>query len=468
MDPGSRVRLFLACACAALAACTAAPSRPPSAATPDDNPHPARRADGTGADFADAGWRAVFPDPRLQGLIELALTHNRQLERATAQIAEARARYRIQRADRVPGVDLGAAGERGRTPADLSLSGRPEVSGQYRIGASLPVYEIDFWGRVRSLEQAALARYLATEEARTAFQLSLVSMVADAHLAALEFEERIGLARKTLASREASYRIIRRRAEVGVISDLELRQVESLLVSTRVELAALERQREQNENLLLELIGHAAVEAPPAGPLSAQGLEQAPPAGLASALLTRRPDIRAAERELDAAGADLRAARAALFPNITLTGFAGTASAELDGLFDGGSGRWTFAPSLNLPLFDGGRRRANVALSEARRQVAVADYEAAIQAAFREVADALAARHWLADQVAHQRMLVAAESERARLANLRYERGASDYLEVLDAQRALFSAEQTLVQLRRQHMSSTVNLYKALGGGGRA
>ena len=450
---------LLACVAAGLAAC-AGPGAPPQGELPQTYalaPEAAAQR--------PASWDALFADPHLRALITSALAHNRDLRVAVARVAEARATYDIQEAAGRPAIDLGAAGTRSRTPADLSVTGRDKIGGNYRAGANLVSYEIDFWGRVKSLNEAALNQFLATDEARQAFELGLVAQLANAYLLARELDERIVLARMALATREESFRIMRRRAEVGSSSDLELRQVESLLLNTRGELAALERQRAQNDALLAQLTGHApAPEAPPA-PLAEQGLEGPLPPGLPAELLTRRPDLRAAEKRLAASQASIRAARAAFLPNITLTGFGGASSAELDGLFRGGASTWSFTPALRLPLFDGGRNRANLSLAEARRLVAVADYEASIQAAFREVADALAARHWLAAQVREQQALVATESDRARLAGLRFERGVSSYLDVLDAQRALFNAEQALVQLRRAHMASTVNLYKALGGG---
>ncbi|PLX74346.1 MAG: RND transporter [Azoarcus sp.] len=447
--------------CTGLAACASPPAAPPDPALP---------AAYTGlhqpavAGAAVPNLDTLFADPHLRRLIQTAIAHNRDLKLAAARVAEAAALYDIQEVGNRPGIELGVSGTRSRTPADLSLSGRSTIGGQYRAGATLLLYEIDFWGRVRSLNEAALAQYLASHEARQAFETSLVALVANTHLQAREFEERIALARKTLISREESYRIMRRRTEVGASSDLELRQVESLLVSTRGELAALEREAARNGAVLAQLVGHQALPTQPPLSLAEQGLEGELPPGLPAELLTRRPDIRAAEQRLSGANASIRAARAAFLPNITLTGFAGASSAELDGLFQGGSGTWSFTPALRLPLFDGGRTQANLNLAEAHKLVAIADYEATIQNAFREVAEALAAQRWLAVQVREQTALVTAEAERARLAGLRFERGASSYLDVLDAERALFAAEQALVQLRRARMSSTVNLYRALGG----
>ncbi|MCG9124423.1 efflux transporter outer membrane subunit [Laribacter hongkongensis] len=417
------------------------------------------------ASAASLPWQEVFRDPHLQALIRQALAYNRDLQLATARVAEARALYGIQEAGSRPGLELNTAAARGRTPADLSITRQAQVAGEYSVNAGLIAYEIDFWGRVKSLREAALAQYLATDEARQAFETSLIALVANAHLTALELDERIRLARKTLASREESWRIMQKRSETGAGSDLELREVETLVYGARSELALLERQRAQTGALIRQLVGHAPVDAPPARPLDQQELTRPLPAGLPSALLTNRPDLRAAELRLRASQASIRAARAAFFPGIVLTGTAGTASAELGGLFAGGSGSWNFMPVLRMPLFDGGRTQANLDLATARQLVAVADYESVIQTAFREVADALAASHWLGVQVVEQQSRLRAESERTRLARLRYERGVSSYLNVLDAERALFVAEQTLVQVQRAQMAATVDLYKALGGG---
>jgi multidrug efflux system outer membrane protein len=457
-----RSAVLSACAAVVLAACGNLPPAEPQADLPAAYPTPAGEA--PAASQLLPGWREFFADPALVEAIGAALQHNRDLRVASERVAEARALYGIQFAARLPGIDVEATGTRGLTPADLSLTGQPIVAGQYRVGLSLPVFELDFWGRVRSLSEAAQAQYLATAEARAAYELSLVAAVGNTWLLLRELDERLALARRTLENREESLRIMKRRAEVGVSSDLEVRQVESLLMATRSELAALERQRAQADAALQRLTGHAPLTATPAA-LDAQALPDSLPSGLPSELLVRRPDLRAAELRLQAARANVRAARAAFFPRIALTGFAGTASAELDGLFLAGSDSWSFTPVLQLPLFDGGRTQAGLDLAVARQNIAVASYEADIQTAFREVAEALAAHHWLGEQVAAQAGLVASERERARLASLRYERGVSSYLDVLDAQRSLFAAEQALVQLRRARMAAMVELYKTLGGG---
>ena len=336
------------------------------------------------------------------------------------------------------------------------------------MGLGLASWELDFWGRVRSLKDAALQNYLATDAAAQAATLSLITQVADSYLTLRELDERLELTRETIASRAESLRIFRRRFDVGAISKLDLTQVETLWQQARALGADLERIRAEQAHALALLVG-----APLTLPVQKQPLDDAAvmrelPAGLPSDLLANRPDIVAAEHQLQAANANIGAARAAFLPSITLTGAFGTASAELDGLFSGASRAWNFAPSISLPIFDAGRRQSALDLAEARRDQAVAGYEKTIQAAFRDVSDALSARHWLAEQVEVLRATVAAQTERARLAQLRYDHGASPYLEVLDAQRDLLAAQQTLVQTRRALLSSRVGLYAALGGGTQA
>lgn len=456
-------------ACAIVSACVAPPPQPeqPGRSLPDQFPSAERAPTESAltAINADQSWPDVFTDPDLKTLIQSALDHNSDLKAASAKVAEARAMYGIQDSGRFPTLGAGAEGTRSRVPADLSITQQAQTTGQYQAGLGVTAYELDFWGRVSSLSDAALAQYLATEEAREAFRISLIALVANTYLQALEFNERIALAKKTLATREESMRIMQRRVDLGSSSDLDLRSVQSLLVSARAELAVLERSREQNEALIQELTGHSDVSISSLARLDAQGLDRDVPPGLPSELLVRRPDIRAAEQQLIAARASVDAARAAFLPRITLTGFAGTASNALDGLFRGASGAWSFMPSISTPLFDGGLTQSNLALAEARKHLAVANYEATIRTAFREVADALAAHHWLAVQEDAQLELVQAESERARLSSIRYDQGSASFLDVLDSQRSQFAAEQMLIQVRRARMASTVALYKALGGG---
>ena len=356
-----------------------------------------------------------------------------------------------------------ADGSRARVPGDLNLTRQPQISSQYQVGVGMASWELDFWGRVRSLKDAALQNYLASDAAARAATLSLITQVADGYLTLRELDERLALTRATIASRAESLRIFKRRFEVGAISRLDLTQVETLWQQATALGADLEQSRAAQAHALALLAG-GPLALPPAGArLDDAAVMRDLPAGLPSDLLASRPDIVAAEHRLKAANANIGAA----LPSITLTGAYGTASAELDGLFDSGSRAWSFAPKLSLPIFDAGRRSAALDLAETRRDQAVAGYEKAIQSAFRDVSDALSARHWLAEQVEVLRATVAAQGERARLAQLRYDHGASPYLEVLDAQRDLLAAQQKLVQTRRALLSSRVGLYAALGGGTR-
>ena len=412
------------------------------------------------------GWREFFTDARLQKLIVQALENNRNLRIAVQRVEEARGLYGIQRADRFPGINAGAMGIRSRLPADLSPTGSAITSDQYEANLNLTTWELDFWGRVRSLTEEALESYLATEEAQRATVIILVSQVANTYLLGRELDEQIDIAQQTIASREDSYRIARRRYEVGYSSKLDAAQAESLLNQAHAARAALMRGRDLNRNALTLLVGVPLTdfETLPLSRIEPDFVQDIS-AGLPSDLLINRPDILAAEHRLKAANANIGAARAAFFPRIMLTGDLGTASASLSGLFGAGSGIWSFAPSVTLPIFDGGRNRANLNLSKASRNLAVADYERTIQGAFREVADALAERRWLTEQVAAQQATLVAQTERARLAGLRYQNGAAPYLEVLDAERDRFVAEQALVQVRRALLGSSVNLYASLGGG---
>jgi multidrug efflux system outer membrane protein len=414
---------------------------------------------------ADIGWRTFFPDTRLQTLIAAALENNRDLRIAALRIEEARAQYHIQSADRWPNLNAVAGGSRARTPDALTVDGQDNVSSRYDVGLSLVSYELDFFGRVRSLNDAALAQYLATREARQAAQISLVAEVAKAYLAERAYVEQRALAQKTLDGRETTYQLVKKRFEVGASSELDLRLSETLVQSARVSLATLTRQRAQAENALTLLVGKPLAGFPPPQALSAQHLVADIPAGLPSDLLMRRPDIRAAEQKLIAANANIGAARAAFFPRITLTAGVGSASNALSGLFSAGTEAWSFAPQLLLPIFDAGRNRANLDLTQARKNITVADYEKTIQIAFREVADSLVARTTLDQQVTAQRAVQQAEAARLKLAELRYQNGVDSSLAVLDAQRELFAAEQLLVQTRLLRQLNTIDLYRTLGGG---
>lgn len=443
--------------CASLAPPYQAPALPVA--------HAYAEAGAGGERAATLAWRDYFANPRLRDLIARALENNRDLRLAALRVQEARAGYGIARAEQFPTLALGVEDNRALVPGDLNLTGKPLLGSQYQVGLNVSAWELDFWGRVRSLKNAALENLLASEEARRAVAVALVAQVADGYLTLRELDERVQLARDTIASRAESFRIFKRRYEVGSISRLDLTQVATLLTQAQGLGAQLEQARALRAHALAQLVGAPLELAPEGSRFDDATVLRALDAGLPSDLLLARPDIVAAEHQLRAAQANIGAARAAFFPRITLTAAFGTASAELDGLFDSGSRAWNLVPRLTLPIFDAGRMRAGLDLATVRRDATVANYEKSVQNAFREVADALSSRRWLAEQVRIGQATLAAQTERARLAKLRYDNGAAPYLEVLDAQRDLLGVQQQLVQTRRLLLSSQVGLYAALGGG---
>lgn len=402
-------------------------------------------------------WRAAYPDPRLQALIAAALEHNRDLRLAFARIEEARAQLRLVHTALSPDIDLAGAAAARRTDGD--------VSRRFELGLQLPAFELDLWGRLRSADEAARQRLLASEEAARAVQLALIADVAEAYLLQLEIAERLRLTEATLATRTETRDIVARRRDVGLANTLDVLQAEGALALARAELANLRRQQATAEHALGLLIGTDPGPLPAASTLSALDLVADIQPGLPAEVLLQRPDIRAAEARLRAAQADVESARAALFPSITLTSALGLASRALSDLFDAASGTWLFQPALRYPLFDAGRSRIGVEIAEARQLAAVAEYERSIQIAFREVADRLAARQRIREQLAAQQEQARIQSERLRLAEARYRAGLTNFLEVLDAQRDRYTAEQGVVQLARALQSNAVRLYQALGGG---
>ncbi|VFR21639.1 RND efflux system, outer membrane lipoprotein CmeC [plant metagenome] len=416
----------------------------------------------------DISWQQLIADPALREVMRLALENNRDLRIAVLNIEKSRAQYRIQRAELFPQAAVGAAASAQRTPASVSPSGVGGVSRSYSADVGISSYELDLFGRVRSLKAQALQSYLATEEAQRSVHISLMAEVATTYMTLVADLERSWLADETLRSRVEALALQWERHGVGSANDLELRQAEGEMEAARFDALALSSQVEQDFNALELLVG-----APLPDSLQSQepprlgrtlGVE-AIPAGLPSDLLQHRPDILAAEHRLIAANANIGTARAAFFPSIHLTGSAGRASDDLSELFDSGGRAWSFVPQISLPIFNGGRLRANLSISKADRDIAVAEYEKAIQTAFREVADALALRGVVDVQVEAQQKRVEAASAAYALVKLRYDNGVSGYLEVLDAQRTLNAAQQTLVQTELARQASLVALYKALGGG---
>ena len=421
-----------------------------------------------GLSASATGWQAYFTDTRLQALIEQALENNRDLRTAVLRVEEARAAFGIQRAEIFPHLNAQAGVSRLSIPADVSPFGMPMRVTQYQVGAGVSSWEIDFWGRVRNLNEAALESYVASDAARRAVALGLIAQVADSYLVLRELDERIALAQQTVDSRTETLRIFSRRVAVGATSRLNQTQVETLLTQAQALLTQLQQARDAQAHGLALLVGKPIDLPPVSEPLDEHRMLAELRAGLPSDLLTQRPDIAAAEHRLRAAHASIGAARAAFFPRVALTGAYGTLGPELGNLFAPGTRAWVFAPSISLPLFEGGKLRSNLDLAEARRDLAVAGYEKTVQSAFRDVSDALSARKWLADQLDIAKAALAAQTERARLSQLRFDAGASTFLEVLDAQRDLLAAQQQLVQVRRALLSSRVGLYAALGGGTQA
>lgn len=412
---------------------------------------------------SDITWQEFFIDKQLQKLISLALENSRDLRIAVLNIERSRALYQIQRADLFPAVNAASSALEGRTP---SSSGHPAPTHQYSVNLGFSAYEIDFFGRVRSLKDQALEDFLATEEARHSVQISLVAEVANSFLALAADMERLKIARDTFESQQTSYGLIKRRFDSGVSSELDLRQAQTSVDSARADVARFTGQVALDENALA-LVAGAPLPADllPSGLSDITALKELS-AGLPSEVLQRRPDIMQSEHLLKAANANIGAARAAFFPRITLTTGIGLSSDQLSGLFKGGSGTWSFAPQITLPIFDAGRNLANLEVSEVDRRIFLARYEKAIQGAFREVADALAQRGTLGYQLEAQRSLAEATAETLRLSQARYSKGIASYLDVLDAQRSLYSAQQGLITVRLSRLINMVTLYKVLGGGG--
>lgn len=408
-------------------------------------------------------WRAYFLDPRLHALIEAALRNNRDMRIATARVLEARAQYGIVNADRFPTLNLVGSESAGSTPADLSGSGSAVNGQRFDLGVSNVSYELDFWGRVASLNEAARNTYLATEEAKRAFQLSLISDVAMTYFSLLQYDELLQFSHATVESREMSLSVVDKGRDLGGSGDFEYLQAEGALESARSEAAALEQQRSVALNKLNFLVGEAPQDLPPGRALNAQGLDAALAPGLPAEVLLSRPDVISAEQHLIAAHANVDAARAAFLPKVALTASLGVASQGLASLFNGMA--WTFQPNIGFPLFDGGRLAASRDLAEVRKVIAVAEYEKTIQMAFREVSDLLSARTVLARQLRSAKLNEQSVKRRLEISTARHQVGLVNVLEVLDGERNLIAAQQTTVQLQRAQLDAAAQLYKALGGG---
>lgn len=412
----------------------------------------------------DIGWREFFSDPRLQQIIELALANNRDLRVAVLNVDASRAQYRVTRAQLFPTIDAKAGKSVQRTPKNMSLFGQT-ISQDYQVGLNTS-WEIDFWGRIRSLKDQALEKYLATAQARKAAEISLVSQVAQQYLQMLAVDDLLKITDDTLKTAEASYSLTKLQFDNGTGSELDLRQAETVVEQARANREAQARARAQAENALVLLVGQPLPADLPAGlDLGDQRLLTDIPAGLPSDLLTRRPDIMEAEATLRAANANIGAARAAFFPKISLTGSFGTESLTLGGLFKPGSAAWSFAPQITLPIFEGGQNLANLDLANIQKRIEIANYEKAIQSAFREVADDLAARSTYDSQIQALERTTFAQSRSLDLSQLRYKNGVDSFLQVLTAQTNLYTVQQALVNARVARLDNLVGLYVALGGG---
>jgi multidrug efflux system outer membrane protein len=415
---------------------------------------------------ADIGWREFFKDPRLQELISFALTNNRDLRVAVLNVEVSQAQYRIQRANLWPQIDATGSYIREKTPGFELFPGERSVNSQYSVGLGTTSYELDLFGRIRSLKQQALENYFATEEAQLSAQISLVSEVAVQYLTELEYDQQLRVARATLQSVQSAYDLNRQSYDAGSISELDLRTAEAQVQTAKVSVAGYEQLHNQAEDALVLLLGGPMpTNLPPARSLSAENLLTDLPPGLPSDLLTRRPDIRETEHQLKAANANIGAARAAFFPAIKITADAGFSSMQLSQLFVPGADTWLFNPQITLPIFEAGQNKANLDVATLNKRIEIADYEKTIQTAFREVSDALVAKKYLDEQLAGQQRLVQAEQRRYDLSTALYRNGAASYLTVLSAQQDLYSAQQNLVTLRFSRLSNLINLYQALGGG---
>jgi multidrug efflux system outer membrane protein len=438
----------------------------PAAPIPADWPQAPVPTDAQAPVPALTGWREFFQDDRLRQLLALALANNRDLRVAALNIERAQALYGITSAAATPTLDIGASGTRARTPGELTTNGQPRIADSFSARIGLAAYELDLFGRVRNLSDSALATYFATGETRRSVQISLVASVAQAWLQLASDQQRLRLARETLQSQRQSYDLIRQAHALGAQSGVALAQAQTTVEAARVQAAAFDSLVEQGRNALALLVGSQPPAAllPDATPTSLAQLP-APPAGLPSSVLQQRPDVLAAEQALRATNFDIGVARANFYPRIALTGSVGTASTSLAGLFEGGGRAWSFGPSISVPLFDGGARRSGLRAAEVQQNIQLALYEKTLQVAFREVADALADRRTLAERLDAQRALVAASTRSFELAQALFKGGGGGYLEVLDAQRALYTAQQSLIGLQQTEQANRITLYRVLGGG---
>jgi multidrug efflux system outer membrane protein len=423
-------------------------------------------SEGSGVKAPELHWQKFFSNPKLQQLIDLSLANNKDLQIAALNVQRVRSLYQIEDSALYPSLDLNASGTRQRLPADLTGTGTAQINQQYSATVGITSYELDFWGKVRNQSEQALQQLYSTEQAQLSSQISLVAELANAWLTYAADQQLLELATHTLHSQQKTLELTEQSYHLGAASALTLQQVKSTVATAKVDIARYQRLLQRDKNALDLLTGtQVSEQLLPDRPLSK--LLQLPelPAGLPSDLLQQRPDLKAAEHDLLAANANIGIAKAAFFPSISLTANAGSASAELDNLFKGGSGSWSFIPSVNLPIFNMGRTQANLEVAEAQQQLALVTYQQKIQQAFREVSDGLADREGYAAQLQAQQDLANSNQQSFILSEARFKQGADSYLQVLDAQRSWYSAQQQLISGQQALLASQISLYKVLGGG---
>ena len=452
--------LLCASSLLALAACSMAPhyERPDAPVALNETAQSEKMA-------ADIGWRDFYRNQQLQTLIEQALENNRDLRVAALTVEQVRAQYRIQRAQLLPTLNATGSGTRQRVSEAISETGESYIAEQYAAGVGISAYELDLFGRVQSLKNAALEQYLATDQARKSTQLSLVAEVADAYFTWVSNTELLSLTENTLKARQDSYAMVKRRYDSGLASELDLSQAATALHSARVDAALYQRQLATSFTALEVLVGTSLDTDNLQAVWNDEVMLADLPDTVTSEVLLQRPDILQAEYNLRSANANIGAARAAFFPRISLTGSYGNASPELDNLFDSGTRAWSFSPQITLPIFAWGANAANLDVARLQKDVNIAVYEKAIQTAFKEVRDSLQSQSTLDAQLEAQQDLVTASARSFELAELRYQRGVDSYLEVLDSQRSLNTAQQALITMRLAKSRNQLTLYKALGGG---
>ncbi|MBE0456032.1 efflux transporter outer membrane subunit [Pseudoalteromonas prydzensis] len=421
---------------------------------------------GEQGNIADLNWQQFFANEKLQRLIELTLQHNKDIKLAALNVQQVRALYQIEDSALYPAIDFSASGNRQRVPADLSSTGNAQITQSYSATVGMTAYELDLWGKIRNQSDQALQTLYASEQAQTSVKISLISELVNAWLNYAADKEQLALAMETLKSQQQSLTLTEKTYALGAASKLTLAQIQSTVATAKVDIANYQRLLKRDKNALDLLVGQSVTTQL----LPVESLDEVlnfptVPVGLPSELLEQRPDIKAAEFKLLAANANIGVAKAAFFPSISLTANAGSASSELDNLFSGGTGTWSFIPSINLPIFNMGRNQANLDVAQTQQQIALTTYEQTIQQAFKEVSDALVDRQGYMEQLKALEELYSSNQTSFKLSEARFDKGADSYLQVLDAQRNWVSAGQQLIRGKQAYIASQINLYKAVGGG---